>query len=353
VCSFTYNRICALRVDYCAQSEGAILTYDQQMFTSDDLQNTNLVEGKYTAPESGQYSVNFWTKGFTSGGKVELYHNDKKIEWNKQNVYDQYHADVALSAGDILYIWIRDMKQCQGDDSAWRLLNSVFCIEPTGIHSSTRQFKFKDGAWSNYSSTSTTTTTSDTSDTVTTSSTTSCPAGYAYKEGDIPGWGQLKGRIETTMEGCSDECSNQAGCCSYEYSYSSGLCNLNKDCEPTVGKYKDYLFCTKGMKNLTPLHSVPAEVTTTTLQSPTTSIEVLDCYEDDVNYAGQDFAVFDNVDTPYDCDQRCHASESCLVWTWLKQSVVGFPAKRCFLKNKIPNKTQLVGVVSALRDCSS
>merc|ERR1719206_1275911 len=72
-----------------------------------------------------------------------------------------------------------------------------------------------------------------------------CPAGYDYKEGDIPGWGQLKGRIETTMEGCSDECSNQAGCCSYEYSYSSGLCNLNKDCEPAVGKYKDYLFCTK------------------------------------------------------------------------------------------------------------
>ena len=77
-----------------------------------------------------------------------------------------------------------------------------------------------------------------------------CPAGYDYKEGDIPGWGQLKGRIETTMEGCSDECSNQAGCCSYEYSYSSGLCNLNKDCEPAVGKYKDYLFCTKGEKKL-------------------------------------------------------------------------------------------------------
>ena len=50
--------------------------------------------------------------------------------------------DVALSAGDILYIWISDMKHCQGENSAWRLLNSVFCIEPTGIHSSTRQFKY-------------------------------------------------------------------------------------------------------------------------------------------------------------------------------------------------------------------
>ena len=92
MCNFTYNRICALRVDYCAKTTGAVLTYDQQMFTSDDLQNTNLVDGKYTAPESGQYSVNFWTKGFTSGGKVELYHNDKKLEWNEQNVYDQYHT---------------------------------------------------------------------------------------------------------------------------------------------------------------------------------------------------------------------------------------------------------------------
>merc|ERR1712013_717483 len=152
-CSFTYNRICALRVDYCAQTkDGGVLTYDQQMFTSDDLQNTNLVEGKYTAPESGQYSVNFWTKGFTSGGKVELYHNDKKIEWNEQNVYDQYHADVALSASDILYIWISDMEDCQGDDGAWRLLNSVFCIEAT-----------EDGATTTTSTSTTTTTTTATS----------------------------------------------------------------------------------------------------------------------------------------------------------------------------------------------
>ena len=40
--------------------------------------------------------------------------------------------DVALSAGDILYIWISDMDLCQADNAAWRLLNSVFCIEPYG-----------------------------------------------------------------------------------------------------------------------------------------------------------------------------------------------------------------------------
>ena len=62
------------------------------MFTSDDLQNNNFLDGKYTAQESGEYAVNFWTKGFTSDGKVELYHNDKKIEWDRQSVNDQYHV---------------------------------------------------------------------------------------------------------------------------------------------------------------------------------------------------------------------------------------------------------------------
>ena len=49
--------------------------------------------------------------------------------------------DVALSAGDILYIWINDMGHCQPNNAAWRLLNSVFCIEPIGKKSSTRQLK--------------------------------------------------------------------------------------------------------------------------------------------------------------------------------------------------------------------
>merc|ERR1712179_67566 len=87
--------------------------------------------------------------------------------------------------------------------------------------------------------------------------------------------------------------------------------------------------------------------------SETFPSEVLDCYEDNVDYSGHDFADFDNVDSPYDCDQRCQASESCLVWTWLKQSLFGLPAKRCYLKNKISNKAQLDGVVSALRNCTA
>ena len=40
--------------------------------------------------------------------------------------------DVALSVGDILYIWVSEMGHWKPKDVAWCLLNSVFCIEPNG-----------------------------------------------------------------------------------------------------------------------------------------------------------------------------------------------------------------------------
>ena len=73
-----------------------------------------------------------------------------------------------------------------------------------------------------------------------------CPPAYTSKTGDIPGWGQIRGKIETTMTGCGEECDKAEGCCSFEFSDSSKLCNLNRDCEPTLGKYKDYHYCTQG-----------------------------------------------------------------------------------------------------------
>jgi len=153
MCSFTYNRICALRVDYCAErndttGQDAILKYDQQMFTSDDLENNNFVDGKYRAPMTGQYSANFWTKGFTSDGTLELYHNDRKIEWDQEMVNDHYNADVRLSAGDSLYIMVSGMEDCWADKGAWHLLNSIFCVEPIlkVYHPSS------DGVWSMWGS---------------------------------------------------------------------------------------------------------------------------------------------------------------------------------------------------------
>ena len=72
-----------------------------------------------------------------------------------------------------------------------------------------------------------------------------CPTGYYLGKGDIPGWGQIRGEIETTMAGCGEECNNTTECCSFEFSRSVSLCNLNRDCQPTVQPYKDFYFCIK------------------------------------------------------------------------------------------------------------
>merc|ERR1719153_2037447 len=108
ICSISYSRLCALRVDYeCSNKRKAVLTYDQQLFTSVDLKNTNFQDGMFTAPTTGSFAVNFWTKGFTwvEGGQLYLYHNKKRIAWDESNQqYDQYNRVVSLIAGDTLHI---------------------------------------------------------------------------------------------------------------------------------------------------------------------------------------------------------------------------------------------------------
>merc|ERR1719450_1896052 len=133
-CNITYSRLCALRVDYKC-SRDAVLTFDQQLFTSVNLQNTNFQNGMFRAPTSGTFAVNFWTKGFTglNSGHLYLYHNKKRIAWDESNKqYDQYNKVVSLIAGDTLHISV-DMKDCY--KTSGHLLNSVFCVEPTTIPS--------------------------------------------------------------------------------------------------------------------------------------------------------------------------------------------------------------------------
>ena len=73
--------------------------------------------------------------------------------------------------------------------------------------------------------------------------------GYKLVPGDTPGWGlQIRGKIQTTAKGCAKYCSEEKSCCSYEYSPTEKLCNLNKDCKPTAEKYEDFDFCVKGIK---------------------------------------------------------------------------------------------------------
>ena len=75
---------------------------------------------------------------------------------------------------------------------------------------------------------------------------TGCSDGYNLVPGDTPGWGlQIRGRIKTDNQGCAKLCNKEKNCCSYEYSPTEKLCNLNKDCKPSAEIYKDFSFCVK------------------------------------------------------------------------------------------------------------
>ena len=56
-------------------------------------------------------------------------------------------------------------------------------------------------------------------------------------------WGDQLGSEQTSMAGCGAKCKDTHGCCSFEYSYTSQLCNLNRDCQPTHEAFEDYHFC--------------------------------------------------------------------------------------------------------------
>jgi hypothetical protein len=73
-----------------------------------------------------------------------------------------------------------------------------------------------------------------------------CPGGYHYNEGDIKGWGQIDSHHDVKkVQDCSQKCTDDANCNSFEYSRTEWKCNLNSDVNPTPGKAKwgDYAFC--------------------------------------------------------------------------------------------------------------
>merc|ERR1712029_107068 len=75
-----------------------------------------------------------------------------------------------------------------------------------------------------------------------------CLDGYEPKMGDMrPGEGSLdkKNNIQTKDE-CGQFCDRNPNCCSYEWSATTKICNLNRECQPRHPKSGDYQFCTKG-----------------------------------------------------------------------------------------------------------
>jgi len=78
-----------------------------------------------------------------------------------------------------------------------------------------------------------------------------CAAGYEYKHGDIPGWGQLAtkefGYDVSSCDECARTCTDIAGgwCNSYECSPTKLKCNYNMMGDITAPPYEDFRFCKK------------------------------------------------------------------------------------------------------------
>ena len=74
----------------------------------------------------------------------------------------------------------------------------------------------------------------------------SCPEGYVFESGDVPGWGSdLGGKIRLSRKECAIKCNKNQNCQSFEHSNTKNLCNLNRIAEPTQGPFKDFAFCVK------------------------------------------------------------------------------------------------------------
>ena len=59
-----------------------------------------------------------------------------------------------------------------------------------------------------------------------------CPLGYNYHNGGVSGWGSISGQAyfeELSLTFCKWLCESKTDCCSFEWSPTSRMCNLNKE----------------------------------------------------------------------------------------------------------------------------
>ena len=65
----------------------------------------------------------------------------------------------------------------------------------------------------------------------------------------MPGWGtDIGSSLDLTKQQCAEKCNGENSCMSFEHSDTEMKCNLNKIAEPSLGPYRDYVFCTKNGK---------------------------------------------------------------------------------------------------------
>ena len=75
------------------------------------------------------------------------------------------------------------------------------------------------------------------------------------------------------------------------------------------------------------------------------------CFEEEINYSGNDIATHSPVATPEDCQVLCQHNDKCKYWTYGHITEEFWYAGHCFLKNDKSNVGQKAALTSGPRNC--
>ena len=89
-------------------------------------------------------------------------------------------------------------------------------------------------------------------------------------------------------------------------------------------------------------------------QNPTILPVTDECFEEYIDYKGNDIAKYTSVATPEDCQVKCQHNDKCKYWTYghITENQYWY-AGHCFLKNAKSNLGPKAALTSGPRNCPS
>merc|ERR1719433_1762502 len=71
----------------------------------------------------------------------------------------------------------------------------------------------------------------------------------------------------------------------------------------------------------------------------------------DMDFAGNDIGMIDEVESWEKCAQECQKEPNCKGWAWLSKGVDSQPSNRCYIKDRLSTPNNHPTVISGTRDC--
>ena len=105
----------------------------------------------------------------------------------------------------------------------------------------------------------------------------------------------------------------------------------------------------KVIKNVSDNTEMQQNLLTITISKPVPALP--DCFEDDVDYFGDDIKRARNIPDATTCQKKCQETRGCRYWTWTSKGF--FLRNRCFMKDGQGTKKKKGGAISGPRECHS